>query len=65
MLAPKTNCRGCTKRYPGCHDKCEDYKQARAEFEKEKKEERKQKEAAADQMRRILAAEKRTRKWKK
>lgn len=24
----KSNCRECEKRYPGCHDHCEDYKNA-------------------------------------
>ena len=65
MLAPKTNCRGCTKRYPGCHSKCEDYIKARAEYDEWREAERKDAAARADQFRRILEAEKRTRRWKK
>ena len=31
-----TVCKGCEERYPACHDYCERYKQARAEFEENK-----------------------------
>ena len=31
-----TNCHGCTKRYPGCHSKCELYKADKAEYERKK-----------------------------
>lgn len=30
-------CQNCTKRYVGCHSKCEDYKQYKIENEKKKK----------------------------
>ena len=30
--APKHKCKGCDRRYLGCHDHCEDYINARAEF---------------------------------
>lgn len=41
-----TCCNNCVapKRYPGCHDKCPEYKEQRAEFDKEKEAERKWKE---------------------
>lgn len=65
MLAPKTHCRGCEKRYPGCHDKCEDYQAARAEFEEWKKKERRDKDREADQFRRIVEAEKRSGRWRR
>ena len=65
MLIPNTHCKGCADRYPGCHGKCEDYKAARAEFEKLRDADRKERAVAADQYRRILEAEKRTRRWKK
>jgi hypothetical protein len=26
MHAAFRHCKGCTKRYPGCHSKCQDYK---------------------------------------
>ena len=34
-----SNCKNCKDRYPGCHDKCEDYKDYRTRLEnfKEKK----------------------------
>lgn len=32
----KGNCKGCDKRYLGCHDSCESYLNAKAEYEKEK-----------------------------
>ena len=65
MLAPKTNCRGCAKRYPGCHSKCEDYIRARAEYDAWREAERKDAAARADQFRRILEAERRAGRWKK
>jgi hypothetical protein len=33
---PKVKCKGCEQRYLGCHDHCEDYQKARAEFLQEK-----------------------------
>lgn len=27
---PKYPCKDCTKRYPGCHSKCEEYLEAKA-----------------------------------
>lgn len=35
--APKHKCKGCDRRYLGCHDHCEDYINARAEFLEEKR----------------------------
>lgn len=29
----QTNCKGCTERKPGCHDKCEKYKKYKAQNE--------------------------------
>lgn len=34
----KGSCKGCTDRYVGCHDRCESYKSAKAEYEKKKDE---------------------------
>ena len=34
-------CRGCENRYPGCHSKCEKYKQERAEYDRLRAEHRK------------------------
>lgn len=65
MLAPKTNCRGCTKRYPGCHDHCESYQAWKAWHDKKTAAERLDQEAHSDQYRRILETQKRNRKWKK
>ena len=65
MLAPKTHCRGCEKRYPGCHGKCEDYQAARAECEAGKEKERRDKDREADQFRRIVEAEKRSGRWRR
>lgn len=65
MLAPKTHCRGCEKRYPGCHGKCEDYKQARAVYDRQKAKERRDKELEADQFRRVVEAEKRSGRWRR
>ena len=31
----RSNCRGCEKRFPGCHDKCKDFQQYKAEREAE------------------------------
>lgn len=41
--AIKSNCRGCEKRYPGCHDHCESYQEAQAEWLKFKREIKKNK----------------------
>ena len=30
---PNTPCKECAKRYLGCHDHCEEYQAARAEYE--------------------------------
>jgi len=35
-----TCCRGCEKRYLGCHDHCEDYKAFKAEIEERKRREK-------------------------
>lgn len=32
MLRP--NCKDCTKRYPGCHDKCESFIEYRKEYDR-------------------------------
>lgn len=37
-------CKGCTNRAVGCHTYCEDYNKAKANYEKEKEEERVQKD---------------------
>lgn len=39
-------CNGCVapKRHPGCHDHCEKYQKAKAEYDERKEAERKQKE---------------------
>ena len=34
MADYRFSCRGCEKRYPGCHDHCDTYKAERAEYEK-------------------------------
>lgn len=36
MVGFKSDCKGCDKRYPGCHDHCESYLSAKAEYEKTK-----------------------------
>jgi hypothetical protein len=36
--APKKTCQGCTKRYVGCHAKCEEYINALAEWKADRKE---------------------------
>lgn len=41
--AIKSTCRGCEKRYPGCHDHCESYQEAQAEWLKFKREIKKNK----------------------
>ena len=33
----KSPCKDCDRRYPGCHDHCEDFKAFRAEVERVKK----------------------------
>ncbi len=38
------HCQGCTKRYPGCHDVCEDYFEDTEKNNKKKEKIRKQKE---------------------
>lgn len=30
------SCKGCAKREPGCHDRCETYKQEKAEYDRQK-----------------------------
>lgn len=30
------SCKGCNKREPGCHDRCETYKQEKAEYDRQK-----------------------------
>lgn len=35
-MAGKGPCYGCEKRYPGCHGKCEDYKEWRSDFDAKK-----------------------------
>ena len=34
MIGFKSNCKDCDKRYPGCHDHCESYLKAKAEYDK-------------------------------
>lgn len=36
----KANCKDCQKRYPGCHDHCEDYQACRKKYLEEKAKER-------------------------
>lgn len=40
---PRTSCRECTERHQGCHDHCETYQTALAEWLERKKEIRKKK----------------------
>lgn len=40
-------CKGCTKRYPGCHDHCEQYQEDKAINDKRKHDERLRKEATS------------------
>ena len=40
-------CKGCTDRFPGCHDKCADYLSWKAEKDRLVEEERKKREADA------------------
>ena len=36
MVGFKSDCKGCDKRYPGCHDHCKSFLKAKAEYEKTK-----------------------------
>ena len=40
-------CRGCTARYGGCHAKCETYKREKAEYERLREEQAKNKRVEA------------------
>ena len=39
------SCRNCLDRYPGCHQHCKTYKKERAEYDRQKAEENKTKDA--------------------
>lgn len=41
--AIKSTCKGCEERYPGCHDHCESYQDAREEWSQRQKDIRKNK----------------------
>lgn len=36
-MAFKCKCRGCTKRHPGCHSECPDYKEYRRQIDEANK----------------------------
>lgn len=40
------SCRNCLDRYPGCHQHCKTYKKERAEYERQKAEENKDKDVS-------------------
>lgn len=44
-MVSRCPCKGCEKRYPGCHSKCEGYISWRAELDKRNAEIRAEKEA--------------------
>ena len=46
MQNPFSCCKGCTERYPGCHDRCSKYQEAKAINEKRKHEENLRKQAS-------------------
>lgn len=46
----QSGCKGCMKRYPGCHGECESYREFRAWIEQRNAEMRKDAESRRDQV---------------
>ena len=44
MIAYNFSCKGCDKRYPGCHSQCETYKREKLEYDALKAKEDRKKE---------------------
>lgn len=56
MIIKVFPCKNCTKREAGCHSYCSEYKKAKADYEKEKENERAEEAAArfiADSVKRL------------
>ncbi len=58
-MVSKCPCKGCEKRYPGCHSKCSGYISWRAELDKRNAEIRAEKEAETSYWNGFLETQKR------
>ena len=61
----KAHCKDCTKRYPGCHDKCDDYQSCRKKYNEAKKKKQEAQQVDIDVSKRIYDMQKRRKYWKK